>query len=144
MTSVPASSVTTTATDSGHAATYIGSITRTYRFQPDIVLRPAAQAPASSDDWPRAFHACFAPAGCVATGDATVSIASVTGPSGFPSASGNLFNSAPVFVVVWQPSTMCVTVDAPSCRLIDLIPLSTYKVTYAFQVAATAPTPSKA
>jgi hypothetical protein len=97
----------------------------------------------ASGDWRRAFHACFKPAGCVPTGEATVSIADVTGPSGYPTPSGNLFDSAPVFVVVWQPSSKCVTVPAPSCRVVDLIPLSTYKVTYAFQVASTVATPTK-
>jgi len=124
-----------TAIVSGHSATYSGQVRRAFHFsKPAIVFGPVVSSTGTTLDWRKAFHSCFGTVtGCVTTGDATVALATATGPGGFPSASGDLFDHSVVFVITWSPGP-CITIAEPKCRVVDIVPTSTYRLTYAFEI----------
>ena len=72
-----------TLTVTGHSATYTGQLDRTFHFTtPGITLGPVSSSSVPNPDWQRAFHVCFGTVVvCVATGSATVALATANGPA---------------------------------------------------------------
>lgn len=136
------SATPSTATVEGHAGRYDGPLTAPVRHDPPgLTLDPPGGATAGIT-WSAALAGCFrGPIRCVATGDARVSLAVVTGPGDAAIAGRPLFDHLLAYVVTWSPSA-CYTRDADRCRVVNLVTarerngVAAGSVLYAFEVTA--------
>ena len=117
---------------------YLGPLTAGYHdIHYSITLAPPPPGATPRQSWQAAFAACFkGPVGCVATGDAQVVLASVTGP---PIAGHLMFDHEVAYVVVWGPGR-CMT-SSQTCRNAYLISDRTGSVVFGFDIPATAAFP---
>jgi hypothetical protein len=122
----------------GHAATYVGPLTAPYhQSRYSITLAPPPSGATLRHSWQAAFTACFkGPVECVATGNAEVALASVTGPS---LAGRLLFDHESAYVVIWGP-TRCMASNQ-RCRNAYLVSDKTGSVVYGFDIPTTATFP---
>lgn len=99
--------------------------------------------------WTSAFHACFAASlGCVAQGNAVVSLAVVTGPGNATIGGRSMFENSLTYVVVWD-SGACIPPGraGAQCHEVDLVtaqdgnvPAGTHA--YTFEVLDSVPVPT--
>ena len=127
------------ATIGGHPGRYVGPVSRTYHYRnPRITIAPPPAGVAPGRNWLSGFVACDR--GCVRTGSAIVALAIVTGPPGYPSRTGNLFDRKLAYIVTWQ-TTGCYGA-AGQCRDAYVVPDDTGDNTFAFEIPAGTPIPS--
>jgi hypothetical protein len=123
----------------GHLGRYVGPVSRTYHYRdPKITVAPPPAGVAPGRNWLSGFVACDR--GCVKTGSAVVALAMVTGPPGYPSRTGNLFDRKLAYIVTWE-TTGCFGA-AGKCRDAYVVPDDTGDDTFAFEIPAGTPIPS--
>ncbi|HVK30776.1 MAG TPA: hypothetical protein VM575_20745 [Nocardioides sp.] len=138
-----ASSTATTTEVQGHRARYVGPVTTTTLHDPPgVQLVPPRPGQRADLSWTDAFAQCFTGAlGCVATGEAEVSLAVVTGPGNAVIGGHQMFEDTLAYVVTWAASS-CPPPDTGECRTAYLLTADDSRnvppgtVVYAFPIPA--------